>query len=263
MPRSDSLAEHKAKVAVALILTFVSALVDVAGFLGVFRLFTAHLSGTTVHLGRSIVLGRASDVIAASSIVLAFFLGSVAGRAIIEAGARRRFRRIASVTLAIEAAMIAFVAWANLVYGHASGDLRSGALPHVYAYLAMLAWAMGMQTATLTGIGPLTVHTTFVTGMVNKLAQLVSRILFRAFDFARGRGNTPQKHAQHRAESEQAIFVFSIWACYVLGAAGGTAVYMKWGMRTLFVASAGLIIGIVTDLFTPLSVEEEREQSER
>jgi hypothetical protein len=29
---------------------------------------------------------------------------------------------------------------------------------------------MGTQTATLTRIGPLTIHTTFVTGMLNKFA---------------------------------------------------------------------------------------------
>jgi hypothetical protein len=40
--------------------------------------------------------------------------------------------------------------------------------------LATLAAAMGIQTATLTGIGPLTAHTTFVTGMINKLAALES-----------------------------------------------------------------------------------------
>jgi uncharacterized membrane protein YoaK (UPF0700 family) len=263
MPPSDSLSKRKAKVAVALVLTFVSGLVDIVGFLGVFRLFTAHLTGTTVHLGRSIALGRASDVIAAFAVVAAFFLGSVIGRAIIEAGARRRFRSVASITLAIEAAMIAFVARANVVYGHASAGLKAGAPPHVYMYLVLLAGAMGLQTATLTGVGPLTVHTTFVTGMVNKLAQLVSRILFRTFDFARGRGNTPQKHAEHRAESAQAVFIFAIWVCYLAGAAAGSASYVKWGLRALFVAAAGLAIGIVTDLFTPLSVEEEREQSER
>jgi uncharacterized membrane protein YoaK (UPF0700 family) len=263
MARSDTLSRHKPKMAVALVLTFVSGLVDIVGFLGIFRLFTAHVTGTTVHLGRSIALGRKSDAIAGFAIVAAFFLGSVLGRAIIEAGARRRFRSIASIVLGIEAAMIAFVAWANIVFGHASADLRSGAPPHVYVYLALLAGAMGLQTATLTGVGPLTVHTTFVTGMVNKLAQLVSRILFRGFDFLRGRGDTEEKHAEQKTESRQAIFILSIWVFYVLGAVGGTAAYMRWNMRALYAAVAGLAIGIVTDLFIPLSIEEEREQSER
>lgn len=262
MARSDFFARYKSKIAVALVLTFASGLVDIVGFLGIYGLFTAHLTGTTVHLGQNIVLGKRTDVIAAIAIVAAFFLGGVFGRAVIGVGARKRFRRIASVTLAIEAALIAFVAAGNLVSQRSGVPVISG-VAHTYGYLAILAGAMGLQTATLTGIGPLTVHTTFVTGMVNKLAQLVSRILFRGFDFLRGRDDTPEKRTEQSAESKQAIFIFLIWVFYVLGAAGGTASYMKWGFRALFVAIAALMMAITTDLFAPLSVEEEREQSER
>lgn len=262
MAREDTLAGHKAKVAVALVLTFVSGLVDIVGFLGVYRLFTAHVTGTTVHLGQGLVERNRTDVFAACVIVAAFFLGDVIARAIMQAGARRRFRNIASVTLVIEAAMIAFVAAGNLAGRQAGGALVSGA-GHVYLYVALLSGAMGVQTATLTGVGPLTVHTTFITGMVNKLAQLVSRIAFRGYDFLRGVRDTPAKRAEQSAESEQAIFISFIWVFYVLGAAGGTASYMRWGFKALFVGLAGLILGIATDLAMPLSVEEEREQAER
>ena len=259
---ADTLGKHKHKIAVALVLTFVSGMVDVVGYAGIFHLFTAHVTGATVHLGRAIALGRRTDVIAACTIVAAFFLGDVFGRAIIETGARRRFRNIASVTLGIQAGMIAFVAAGNLA-SERSGAARMLGAGHVYIYLAILAWAMGMQTATLTGVGPLTVHTTFVTGMVNKLAQLVSRITFRGYDFLRGRRDAPEKRTEQSAERKQATFIFFIWIFYVLGAVGGTASYVKWGFRALFVAIAGLVAGIATDLVKPLSVEEEREQSER
>ncbi len=261
MPHGDSLAKHKPKIAVALILTFASGLVDIVGYTGVFHLFTAHVTGTTVHFGESLALRRWTDMLAALSILAAFFVGSVAGRAIIESGGRRRFRNIASVTLTIEAVMIAFVAAGHSAWGKAVAMAPGGA--HTYLYLAVLSAAMGMQTATLTGVGPLTVHTTFVTGMVNKLAQLVSRISFRGYDFARGLRDTPEKRKAQSAESKQAIFIFCIWVFYMLGAAGGTASYMRWGFAALLVAIAGLVIGVATDLVTPLSVEEEKEQSER
>lgn len=262
MVRGDILEKHKPKIAVALVLTFVSGLVDIVGYVGVYRLFTAHVTGTTVHLGQSLAEGKRTGAIAACAVVAAFFLGDVVARAIIEAGARRRFRNIASVTLAIEAAMIGFVAAGNLPSAHAGAVLIHGAA-HAYFYLAILAGAMGVQTAMLTGVGPLTVHTTFVTGMVNKLAQLVSRIAFRGYDFLRGSGDTPEKRKTQSAEKRQAIFIFTIWVFYVLGAAAGTASYMRWGFRALLVAIAGLMVGIATDLVVPLSVEEEKEQSER
>lgn len=256
MPASSSLGDHKRKMAVALLLTFSSGVVDTVGFLGIFRLFTAHVTGTTEHLGQSIVLRKPGEVIAAFLIVVMFFLGSVFGRALVEAGGRRRFRRIASVTLTIEAAMLLAVVAAKIAAGVASVPTDT------YVYLALLAAAMGVQTATLTRVGPLTVHTTFVTGMINKLAQLVSRILFRAYDFIRGRA-TVEKRAEQSTESKQAMFIFFIWVCYVLGAIGGTASYLRWGILALLVAIAGLVVGIATDLFAPLSVAEEREQSER
>jgi uncharacterized membrane protein YoaK (UPF0700 family) len=257
MPR-HALGDHKLKIAVALILTFSSGVVDIVGFLGIFRLFTAHVTGTTVHLGQSMVLGKRADVVGAVVVVAAFFLGSVLGRALIETGARRRFRRIASVTLAIEAAMLVIVAAARI----ASAASARTAPTETFLYLALLAGAMGLQTATLTRVGPLTVHTTFVTGMINKLAQLVSRILFRGYDFLRGRATT-EKRAEQSAECKQASFIFSIWVCYVLGAVAGTAGYLRWGIQSLLVATAGLALCIVTDVFAPLSVAEEREQSER
>ncbi|MDE3168714.1 MAG: hypothetical protein KGL75_01120 [Acidobacteriota bacterium] len=58
-------------------------------------------------------------------------------------------------------------------------------------------------------------------------------------------------------------FLSAIWVCYVPGAARETASFLKIGMRTLFLAIIGMAIGIVTDLVKPLSIEEEREQSER
>ncbi len=259
MPSSPSLGDYKRKIAVALLLTFSSAVVDMVGFLGIFRLFSAHVTGTTEHLGQSIVLGKVEEAIAACIIVLTFFLGSVLGRAIVEAGARRRFRSIASITLTLEAAMLAVVAAVRITSGPPGAHPVP---PGTYIFLALLAGAMGVQTATLTRVGPLTVHTTFVTGMINKLAQLVSRILFRAYDFLRGRA-TVQKRAEQSAESKQALFIFSIWLCYALGAFAGTASYLKWGIQALFVAIVGLVIGILTDMFAPLSVAEEREQSER
>ena len=46
--------EHFPKLFVALILTFVSGLVDIIGYLGIYHFFTAHLTGTTVQLGRGL-----------------------------------------------------------------------------------------------------------------------------------------------------------------------------------------------------------------
>lgn len=76
----------------ALVLTFVSGLTDIVGYMGIFHLFTAHVTGTTVHLGQSIAQGKRNDIIAALSITALFFVGGVAGRMIVQSGARRWLR---------------------------------------------------------------------------------------------------------------------------------------------------------------------------
>jgi uncharacterized membrane protein YoaK (UPF0700 family) len=144
MPEARFLQQHRYKVSVALLLTFASGLVDIVGYVGIFHFFTAHLTGTTVQLGHGLAERNWIDVAAAVSIMGAFVLGSVLGRAAIEIGSRRHIRRIGSITLAMEAALLSALAVTH--FGIASKP---------YVNLAMLAAAMGMQTATLTGIGPL------------------------------------------------------------------------------------------------------------
>lgn len=252
MAPPDFVEKHWRKMAIALLLTFASGLVDINGYLGIFHFFTAHLTGTTVHLGHDVVDKHWTDVLAAVSIVAAFLGGSILGRVLIELGSRSRFRKIASVALTIEAVLLLLAIQLRAI------------LPSIpYEGLALLAGAMGMQTAILTGIGPLTVHTTFVTGMLNKIAQLVSHIVFRSHDHRKSRTPDSAEEKNQRRDIVMASFLAAIWCCYVAGAAFGTWTFSLWGLRALFVAIACLIVSVGVDGFWPLSIQEEIEQSER
>jgi len=92
----------------------------------------------------------------------------------------------------------------------------------VLVILSLFAGAMGIQTATLTRIGPLTVHTTFVTGMLNKLAQMVTRWIFLHHDIHHGvnaQGHLRETLSQVRWQS---ALMIGIWLCYLSGAVCGT-----------------------------------------
>lgn len=252
MALPDFVEKHWPKMAIALMLTFASGLVDINGYLGVFHFFTAHLTGTTVHLGHDVVDKHWTDVLAAVSIVAAFLGGSILGRILIEVGSRRKFRKIASVVLTIEALLLLLAIQLRAI------------LPSIpYEGLALLAGAMGMQTAILTGIGPLTVHTTFVTGMLNKISQLVSHILFRKYDLRKSRAHDNTEKKNQRRDLVMASFLVAIWCCYVAGAAFGTWTFSLWGLRALFVAIGCLLVSVAVDGYWPLSIQEEIEQSER
>jgi uncharacterized membrane protein YoaK (UPF0700 family) len=258
MTEADAFERHGPKIVVALLLTFASGLVDIVGYLGVFQFFTAHVTGTTVHLGETLVERNSQEIFSAGAIVGAFVVGSIWGRVIIEAGSRLKVRKIATITLAIEAGLLLGLTISAL----RSTAVQSSIAAQPYWALAILAAAMGMQTATLTNIGPLTVHTTFVTGMINKLAQLLSHIAFHAYD-ARRKTLDAAALRQWREKRKQAAFLFTIWMFYVGGAAFGTWSFTLLGLRDLFVAVGLLVIAIITDRFAPLSLKEESEHSER
>jgi uncharacterized membrane protein YoaK (UPF0700 family) len=262
MPLATDPRHTRLKRAVALVLTFAAGIADIVGYLALYHTFTAHMTGTTVHLGNSLAEAHWRESALAASVVAAFVIGSLGGRIAIEIGARKRIRSIASVTLALEAILLLAVipVGNHSLAAHGSGE--STLLTAIL--LAMLAGAMGLQTATLTRVGPLTVHTTFVTGMLNKLAQLVARALYASWD---ARRRTPKERTEHDAKrrqaASQALFLFGIWLMYLAGAALGTVLHQRWGLLALLVAVAALVIAIGADLVQPLSIEEEKEQSER
>jgi uncharacterized membrane protein YoaK (UPF0700 family) len=248
MPQVQHRRHINTKAAIALLLTFAAGCVDIIGYLTLYRAFTAHMTGDTVHLAQNVLQGRWPDAIKAGCVIAAFLIGSVVGRVIIEIGSRKRTRSIASGALLIEAVLIAAVI--PLAGRHTT--------PSVLVLLAMLAAAMGMQTATLTRVGSLTVHTTFVTGMLNKLAQLLSQSVFLTYDIAQGRDTAAlRKRVVRRAQ-----FIFSIWLLYMSGAATGVSLAFVWGVRSLILPVAMVVVAIGVDQVAPLSLEEEQDQSE-
>ena len=236
-----------AKKAIALLLTFSAGNVDIVGYLTFYHTFTAHMTGETVHLAENLLQRHWFDAVVPMCVISAFLVGSIVGRTIIEIGWRTRLRSVASVTLLIEAVFIAVVA---LETRKSSTDASTLVL------ISLLAAAMGMQTATLTRIGSLTVHTTFVTGMLNKLAQLASQAMFLTYDV---RTNPVVRPARDKVV-RQAWFIFSIWISYFIGASTGVWMKTAWGTSCLFLAVGIIVCAIVVDHWAPLSIEEEQDQ---
>jgi uncharacterized membrane protein YoaK (UPF0700 family) len=246
---------------VALALTFAAGFVDIVGYISAFKTFTAHMTGNTVHLAQGLAVQDYSQVTIVGGVLMAFVFGSLVGRIAIEVGARSRLRRIASVTLLLEFVLLLFAA--RLSVSNASE--QAGIHGSAYWFLILLATAMGLQTATLTRVGSLTVHTTFVTGMINKFGQLFSHVLFHAYDAMHSRSRP--EHAEHglhlRKKSRDTLFILSIWLFYLVGAIIGTGLVRYWSVRALYLPIGVLLLVIAADQALPLAVEEEKEQSER
>lgn len=233
-------------------------MVDIVSYLAVYHLFVAHMTGDTVHLGHYLVLGNLAQASRAGTVIGSFVLGSIAGRSIIEVGLRRKMRSVATIALLIEAGLILAPVW-----GTPGAASQAQSIGTVYWMLAVLAAAMGMQTATLTRIGPLTIHTTFVTGMLNKLSQEVSRWLFWVHDEFRRRASwSDLLHGSKQHNSARnAAFMLGIWCCYLLGSLLGTWMSLRWSARSLYIPVALLGMAAVIDQVWPLSLEEEKDQA--
>jgi len=257
MQDSPTFLDKKTKALVALLLTFTAGIVDIVGYITVYHYFVAHMTGTTVHLGNKLVRSEWGDVAKSGIIILSFVAGSVVGRAIIEAGARAGRRKVASITLLAEAFLVlSFVVIRHTALGQAPP--QEFRLATTCALLGVLAAAMGLQTATLTRIGPLTIHTTFVTGMLNKFAQSVSQWIFWLHDHWAKRFSIAA--ATRPVGFRNALFMAAIWISYLVGSIAGTIMNSRWSVAALYVPVFILVFSAGIDHIQPLSVEEESEQ---
>jgi uncharacterized membrane protein YoaK (UPF0700 family) len=248
----------KIKAIVALLLTFTAGIVDIVSYITVYHYFVAHMSGTTVHLGSDLVRSEWADVTKSGTVIISFITGSVVGRTIIEAGARAQRRTVATITLLTEAFLVlSFILMRHITISHAPAQALQ--LGTTCALLSLLATAMGLQTATLTRIGPLTIHTTFVTGMLNKLAQSVSQWMFWLHDHWGEHFNI--RSATQPAAFRTAVFMAAIWISYLVGSITGTVMNSKWSVAALYVPVFILFLSAGIDQIQPLSLEEELEQA--
>jgi uncharacterized membrane protein YoaK (UPF0700 family) len=253
-----------AKSFVALLLSFVAGYVDIVGALTVYDIFTAHMTGTTVHLGQQLIQHNWKAAIIGCTVLAAFVFGSIVSRVIIEIGSRHTIQHIGSFTLTMQLILLAgAIPFGNSVLS--PGLFHTAPLALLCLLLATLAIAMGLQTATLTRVGALTVHTTFVTGMLNKLAQLISHYIFHSFDLWRSAAalRTTELLRQRHETLREARFIFSIWLLYLAGATCGTWLGLRWRLDSLYLPCCILLLAVAAELAQPLSLEEEQDESER
>jgi uncharacterized membrane protein YoaK (UPF0700 family) len=153
--RVDKRDDRRLMAALAL-LTLLTGLVDAASVLGLGHVFTANMTGNVVFLGFSLAgAGRVatSDCVVA---LAAFVAGAVvAGRM-----ASRRVRL--AVALGLEALLLAVAA--------AVSWLAAGSSPRLVAEIALLAFAMGVQNASVRKLGVADMTTTVLTLTVTGLA---------------------------------------------------------------------------------------------
>ncbi|MFC4820671.1 YoaK family protein [Dokdonella ginsengisoli] len=164
----------------ASLLAFVAGFVDTAGFVALFGLFTAHMTGNLVLIGDSLATHRAG--IAAKLLAFPVFLLVVAATRLYELRARRLGRDAAVPILLAEMAVLA----AFLVAGVLAAPFTDAAAAGTILVGLLGVAAMSIQNASsrsvFAGHGPTTVMTGNVTQVTMDVVDLA-----RGFDAAQAR----------------------------------------------------------------------------
>lgn len=248
------------KVATALSLTAVGGYVDAVGYIALFEVFTANMSGNSIHVGMYLAQRNWMELLRPFCAIVSYVVGMTLTRITVEIAGRKGIRRIASFTLALEAVLL--ILFARATPAMHLGQVVDLASPAYFTLVALLAFAMGVQTATLTHVGALTIYTTFVTGTLTKLTESFTRMLFWGYDQLRQtRMFDIVRLAPRQKDVREAAMLAATWTCYVIGAATGTVCKGRWELRALYTPVAVLMVFIVVDLFRPIDVEEERHQT--
>jgi uncharacterized membrane protein YoaK (UPF0700 family) len=203
----------------ASLLSFVAAFVDTCGFVGLFQLFTAHVTGNFVLMGAALV-NRQGDVLAK---LLAFpvFIVAVAFTVLVADAMQRRGRSRVGPLLWVEAALLATAALLAFLVGplHAANGGRTLAIGMT------MVLAMGLQNALmrldLAALPP----TTVMTGNVTQ-ATIDLMLLWRE-------DGAPREVARGRLRRMAGPIL-----AFLLGAAGGAGGYALLGFTSLLLPAA-------------------------
>jgi uncharacterized membrane protein YoaK (UPF0700 family) len=212
---------------VAWMLAVVGGFVDAVGFLTLFGLFTAHMSGNTARTGVELGTGDTSLALSRFVPIVAFVAIAAVGFAASHALGRRGKAAFVPLVACEVGLLVLFMlvgtAWRD------DGTLTAESVAY-YLLAVIVVGAMALQTVALRRIGGVEVHTTFVTGVLATLAEdLVDWHHDRSGD------------AGHRVALHGGIV-----ALYLGGAIAGAALVDAWDLWCLAIPIVLLIVAVAT-----------------
>lgn len=234
--------------ACAVVLTGVAGFVDVVGYLFLFHVFVANMSGNSVAAGLSAAEGNWREVARRGFPILMFLVGLIGGGCVAKLGSRRWGPgRAVGVTLLLEVGLLgAFTLCGTFAIGP---SIHHPPLPWEVPLVALAAVGMGVQNVTLRATGALSVYTTHVTGSLTQLADEAVQLGLWAYDrLTRRRPRAGRRWRRLvRAVSHHPTFHWmvlhaALWVAYVVGAAAGAVAIGHWGPAAMAVPTIILLL---------------------
>jgi uncharacterized membrane protein YoaK (UPF0700 family) len=248
------------KALLAIGLTWIAGFVDIVGYIVLKQILNANMSGNTVLMPYHLFQQGPVGALARGLAVLTFVAGLIACACIHEACIRHGILSSAAVTLGLEALLIVvFVLKGGKYVTGTAGFLMPRSV--FYSLIALACGAMGLQNATLTRVGALTVRTTHVTGTLAKFAESWSRYMFWFYDKTRGPREGRFREAfrlsfQHE-DFKDAGITAGLWVGFLLGALCGVWLLHLWLLNSLFLPVAVLLAFVAADLQHPITARKQ------
>ena len=207
-----------------LVLGLVAGSVDAIAYVTLFHLFTANMTGNSVHL--------ASGSLRHAVPISAFLLGAILGAIFASAHESK------ALALAVEA--LALGAFPILATARAFGEIH-------WLTAAMPALAMGIQAVSVRRAGGGRVQTVFVTGMLVTFADALVK----------------WAKSKRPGAAARARLVLGIWLAYVIGAFAGFMAHARIGATAIVLPLAGLFAALVLILPERTILERDATSSPR
>jgi uncharacterized membrane protein YoaK (UPF0700 family) len=198
-------------------LAFVGGYADAAGFV-LAKTFTGHLTGNLVLAAIAVAVHDWRSALKHLSAIVTFLIGIFLSALIMRSGSTSSWPLFPAV-MGMEVILIAAASWA----------LKTHMTHGVAIFVICASLALGLQNGAFRRSGGISVHTTYLTGMITSL---VTR---EAEEYTSAVAPQPV-----RAPDPKTRLLCGIWIAFVLGAGTGAAMVVHFG--ALGMLGAGLLL---------------------
>lgn len=247
----------RGEIYIAGFLTCLSGFVDAIGFLALVQIYTANMSGNSVALGVQLWNRNWPEAARRACPIFIYVIGLMYGRIWLEIAGRLHIRSAAAFAFSIEMIVLVPAAFSHSLHHHQAYS------PAAFIAIALLAFAMGLQNATLTHFSSLTLHTGFVTGTLVKMTEHLTKYFTWAYEqLCTGHEHLTSlwRRSRDQENFQKGVLLGGIWGAYVIGGVLGAAAEHFYNMRSLLVAIAALATLALLDLRRPIARADEEEQ---
>ncbi len=224
---------------ISLGLAFVGGYVDASSYL-LAQTFTGHITGNSILAAVSLVNREWSVAMDRFLAIAVFWLGLLLSLTT-EHLAKRKFSRFSLTTALFLEATIVFIAAGFSRNLHQSYNRE--------LFISFMCLALGLQNGALQKANGVSVHTTYVTGMVTKLIK-------HEFDRRHHHlASTPASATDRQRRGDPTSpLIGSLWLAFILGAGGGAGMVLY--LKNLTITAVALLLLLLA--FYQLKISETR-----